>query len=165
MWLCRTFLEKVTAKIETDNETVFGCTADINLIGDGLCDLRTNSEECGYDGGDCCLAEKSTVYCQITCDCNLNVDLDNISYLFTEYKVHLVNKSSQLQTAVSLWPRSCFWKLNGSCIFSRTGSKLMKWRMLFHFPFALKFALTKSSTFKSIPGLITLILDFAHAIG
>ena len=28
---------------------------DIRVIGDGKCDIENNNENCGYDGGDCCL--------------------------------------------------------------------------------------------------------------
>ncbi|CAM9810371.1 unnamed protein product, partial [Ectocarpus sp. 12 AP-2014] len=30
------------------------CTYDDTGLGDGLCSSVTNTEECGYDGGDCC---------------------------------------------------------------------------------------------------------------
>ncbi len=35
---------------------------------DGYCDDNLNNFECGYDGGDCCLAESNFDYCDI-CDC------------------------------------------------------------------------------------------------
>ena len=37
--------------------TAVFCTANQNFIGDGYCDDQTNNEECGYDGGDCCMAD------------------------------------------------------------------------------------------------------------
>ena len=30
------------------------CEAETNSIADGICDVATNTEACGYDGGDCC---------------------------------------------------------------------------------------------------------------
>ena len=31
------------------------CEGDLINLGDGSCDLDTNTENCGYDGGDCCI--------------------------------------------------------------------------------------------------------------
>ena len=38
-------------------------------INDGYCDDVTNTEECLYDGGDCCLEEISNQFCT-TCFCH-----------------------------------------------------------------------------------------------
>ena len=38
-------------------------------IGDGLCDDKTNIEECQYDGNDCCLEEISGRFCEL-CFCH-----------------------------------------------------------------------------------------------
>ena len=37
-------------------------------VGDGYCDDDTNTESCGYDGGDCCGFEINTDYC-VECNC------------------------------------------------------------------------------------------------
>ncbi len=41
---------------------------DHSDVGDGYCDDETNIVECGYDGGDCCLSQVVTSYCDI-CEC------------------------------------------------------------------------------------------------
>ncbi len=71
------------------------CIGNPNQMGDGLCDVDTNSEECGFDGGDCCLEEKNTAICHPNCDCNLVVDLKNLRSLFINSKVHLIDKSGE----------------------------------------------------------------------
>ena len=38
-------------------------------VSDGYCDDYTNTAECEYDGGDCCLEETITVSCQ-ECICH-----------------------------------------------------------------------------------------------
>ncbi len=40
----------------------------IEFLGDGACDDDTNTPECEYDGGDCCLPEVITDYCDL-CEC------------------------------------------------------------------------------------------------
>ena len=49
---------------------IFSWFADcpyLELIGDGFCNDETNSENCNYDGGDCCI-DINTDYC-IECIC------------------------------------------------------------------------------------------------
>jgi hypothetical protein len=41
------------------------------LIGDGYCHDDINNQECGYDGGDCCLSSVNTDYCS-NCSCSGN---------------------------------------------------------------------------------------------
>ncbi len=38
------------------------------LINDGVCDEVANIADCLFDGGDCCLEDKDTKYCQ-DCEC------------------------------------------------------------------------------------------------
>ena len=33
-------------------------------VGDGMCDDVTNIIECDYDGGDCCMSDINTQYCE-----------------------------------------------------------------------------------------------------
>jgi hypothetical protein len=40
-----------------------GPSCDISYMGDGYCDDITNIEGCGFDGGDCCLDDIDTSYC------------------------------------------------------------------------------------------------------
>ena len=43
-----------------------------NWIGDGYCDDDTNTEECDWDGGDCCgdeYEDANTFYCSV-CACH-----------------------------------------------------------------------------------------------
>ena len=46
---------------------MLGCT-NPGWIGDGYCDDVTNTMECSYDGGDCCLDPVNTQYCS-ECQC------------------------------------------------------------------------------------------------
>ena len=39
---------------------VIGC----DIAGDGFCDDATNDARCNFDGGDCCIPDKNTEYCQ-----------------------------------------------------------------------------------------------------
>ncbi len=57
------------------------------MIGDLVCDDMTNTEECEYDGGDCCLPHKSTPLCIDNCDCILTVDNDFLADAFDKHKV------------------------------------------------------------------------------
>ncbi len=36
--------------------------------GDGECDDESNTKQCNYDGGDCCLKNVITYYC-LECEC------------------------------------------------------------------------------------------------
>ena len=38
-------------------------------LGDGFCDDITNTIECDYDGGDCCMSDINTQYCEV-CLCH-----------------------------------------------------------------------------------------------
>ncbi len=63
---CETFV-KIHASVQ--NLYLFSdfyCWTD--WIGDSFCDDETNTEECDFDGGDCCLDEVDTDYCTI-CEC------------------------------------------------------------------------------------------------
>jgi hypothetical protein len=42
--------------------------ASISYRGDGDCDDQNNTEECGYDGGDCCGDNVVTTHCT-ECQC------------------------------------------------------------------------------------------------
>ncbi len=42
-----------------------------------MCDEITNVEACQFDGGDCCLAKKSTPLCQI-CTCKMKIDQQSL---------------------------------------------------------------------------------------
>ena len=45
---------------------------NIPLIGDGYCHDEVNTEECNYDGGDCCGSCINTNFCS-ECDCLNNI--------------------------------------------------------------------------------------------
>ena len=36
-----------------------------DIAGDGHCDDSTNEPQCDFDGGDCCLPNKTMEYCQV----------------------------------------------------------------------------------------------------
>ena len=41
-----------------------GCPLHPQWLGDGFCDDITNTIECDYDGGDCCMSDINTQYCE-----------------------------------------------------------------------------------------------------
>ena len=45
-------------------------------VGDGYCDDESNTAECGYDGGDCCISEPVIWFCEV-CECKSG---DEIQY-------------------------------------------------------------------------------------
>ncbi len=49
---------------------VSGCSADSFMLRDGVCDDSTNTAQCLYDGGDCCLENKAIHLCR-DCVCRL----------------------------------------------------------------------------------------------
>ena len=42
--------------------------SDPDWTGDGICDDATNTEECDWDGGDCCKSDSSYEFCE-ECQC------------------------------------------------------------------------------------------------
>ena len=46
---------------------MLGCNPS-GWVGDGICDDLTNTMQCNYDGGDCCLDPVNTQYCS-ECQC------------------------------------------------------------------------------------------------
>ena len=59
---------KNITKIQVSLYSFSGFCQYYSLIGDGLCDDETNTEQCDYDGGDCCVDEVLTSYCTL-CEC------------------------------------------------------------------------------------------------
>ena len=53
--------------IPTTSELPVFCLFE-NLIGDGLCQDEANTNECNFDGGDCCGSDVNTTYC-VSCQC------------------------------------------------------------------------------------------------
>ncbi len=53
------------------------CSANSFMIGDGVCDEATNTEECLFDGNDCCLENKNTDLCQ---DCFCRLEREHYSH-------------------------------------------------------------------------------------
>ncbi len=54
--------------IEITKAPVTDCVKYSQTFQDTVCDDKLNTEECMYDGGDCCLEEKTTSYC-MNCSC------------------------------------------------------------------------------------------------
>ena len=54
-------------KLSSDNLLFSGCPHP-HWIADGVCDDKTNTEECDYDGGDCCGYNVNTNFCS-DCRC------------------------------------------------------------------------------------------------
>ncbi len=74
--------------LSATREQVFGdgCGANSFMLNDGVCDELTNIAMCLFDGGDCCLQEKSTHLCR-ACDCTLNIDKDDLLQTFKRLDV------------------------------------------------------------------------------
>ena len=51
----------------TQNSLWIDCE-HLNWVGDGFCDDISNSEDCNYDGGDCCGLDVNTEHCK-KCQC------------------------------------------------------------------------------------------------
>ena len=49
---------------------LFFSECQLEAIADGNCQDEVNVPECGFDGGDCCLTNVVTDYCQ-ECHCHL----------------------------------------------------------------------------------------------
>ncbi len=62
------------------------------MLRDSVCDEATNTEECRYDGGDCCLEIKDTSMCR-NCSCILLVDPDRLQGQFYELTIKPVRIS------------------------------------------------------------------------
>ncbi len=64
------------------------CKNNGQRIGDGICEDLVNTQECLYDGGDCCLEDKDLVFCQV-CQCRQSVELARIKEKFDELDVQV----------------------------------------------------------------------------
>ena len=53
-----------------------------DIAGDGYCDDATNDGRCNFDGGDCCVPDKNTEYCQF-CLCYADQPEGNL-YMFLQ---------------------------------------------------------------------------------
>ena len=63
-----------TSTPEGPNTSTEGGVCRVEWIGDGECDDVNNTEECQWDGGDCCGDDVATDYCTV-CEC-LDPDFD-----------------------------------------------------------------------------------------
>ena len=63
-----------TSTSEGPNTSTEGGECRVEWIGDGECDDVNNTEECQWDGGDCCGDDVATDYCTV-CEC-LDPDFD-----------------------------------------------------------------------------------------
>ena len=57
-----------------------------DIAGDGYCDDATNDGRCNFDGGDCCVPDKNTEYCQF-CLCYADQPEGNLN-LFLQIAVY-----------------------------------------------------------------------------
>ena len=55
--------------LETISLSVPGCD-NVQLVGNGLCNNKTNNPDCNYDGGDCCVVNANTTHCS-ECACHV----------------------------------------------------------------------------------------------
>ncbi len=61
------------------------CPISVDQLGDGFCDDDANTEDCLYDGSDCCLSNPDCSYClnctchkaEISSGCNLPLQFNN----------------------------------------------------------------------------------------
>jgi len=62
--------EDVPSSNEIDEEELDGQNCEFpSFSGDGYCDDGNNSEECGFDGGDCCASEKKDEWDKYCTEC------------------------------------------------------------------------------------------------
>ncbi len=94
-----------------------GCSANSFMINDGgrlsnlkqkliyeflfsVCDELTNTEQCLYDGGDCCLEVKQTSLCRF-CTCQKKVDLVQLEQDFSNLGVKQLKKSVDFESLIT----------------------------------------------------------------
>ena len=73
------------------------------LVGDGYCDDKTNVEECGYDGNDCCEMESDKSYCT------------NCSCFITEQKFQNIKNEFQAEYCSADWITYLPFLGDGAC--------------------------------------------------
>ncbi len=56
------------------------------MLRDSVCDEATNTEECLFDGGDCCLEFKDRTLCQ-NCSCILSVEPKKLYQQFLDWEI------------------------------------------------------------------------------
>ena len=71
---------------------ITSCSANSYLVGDGVCDEITNNARCFFDGGDCCLEEKKTIYCL---ECTCKMDTEPLLKSLGEFKFKLVAENEE----------------------------------------------------------------------
>ncbi len=72
------------------------------MLRDSVCDEATNIAECFFDGGDCCLEFKNTIYCQ-NCSCILTVDNETVLRQFSENNVKPFANPDDVQPFAEQW--------------------------------------------------------------
>ena len=71
------------------------------MIGDGICDELTNTENCQYDGGDCCLdsTKKDTSLCE-TCTCKMPVNTTELKAKLESTDVRMFQNLSDYESLI-----------------------------------------------------------------
>ncbi len=69
------------------------------MIADGVCDEATNTEQCSFDGGDCCLPHKSTPLCN-DCTCRMIIDQDSLQDELDQFDVQMFDSVSDFNEVV-----------------------------------------------------------------
>ena len=75
-----------------------GCGPDSFMIRDGVCDELTNTEQCLFDGGDCCLEKKIKELCR-DCTCKVNIDMEDLTNKFKLFDVKVFQDQEQYKVA------------------------------------------------------------------
>ncbi len=88
---------KETQKVDVGEH---GCSSDSFMLRDGVCDDPTNTEECIYDGGDCCLEDKATHLCRV-CACIMEVDEEELQNKFDKLEVKALKNPDNFMSIVS----------------------------------------------------------------
>ncbi len=104
---------------------------------DGICDESVNSEECEFDGGDCCRQEKSTPSCS-DCTCKLTTDREQIAKDFESESVFVMPATNgkglftkqEVTEVVTIKEVQSVDVCSRICMDSGTSSLVNGWRIL-----------------------------------
>ncbi len=109
-----------SAKIFPNDSCIYKFTG---ALGDGFCHDELNTEECNFDGGDCCLETVYTNVCE-KCECKgASNNGENIIRMKCKYDCFdFSQKSRQGKRKLATWPAKKSWnrwmyaKMSSMCL-------------------------------------------------